>query len=77
MTATDRSPAPTARRNARLRSLLTTTALGLAVSAAAPAADIEVGKPFPGLRLPTLDGELRSIEDFRGTKVVLHVFASW
>ena len=29
------------------------------------------------LRLPTLDGELASVSDFRGKKVLLHVFASW
>ena len=38
---------------------------------------IEVGKPFPELTLPTLTGERASIRDFRGRKVMLHVFASW
>ena len=36
-----------------------------------------VGEPFPDLALPTLDGSTRSISDFRGQKVILHVFASW
>ena len=40
-------------------------------------APIVVGEPFPDLALPTLDGEIRSIKDYRGTKVVFHVFASW
>lgn len=41
-------------------------------------AGIEVGKAFPQIRLPSMtDGELMSIADFRGQKVLLHVFASW
>ena len=36
-----------------------------------------VGEPFPDLALPTLGGSTRSISDFRGQKVILHVFASW
>lgn len=39
---------------------------------------IQVSEPFPGLRLPSLDnGKPLSIGNFRGEKVVLHVFASW
>jgi len=42
------------------------------------ALELQVGKPFPNLRLPSLkDGSPMSIQDFRGQKVVLHVFASW
>ena len=41
------------------------------------AMEIEVGKSFPNLKLPTLDGGSLSIEDLRGEKVLLHVFASW
>ena len=38
----------------------------------------EVGEPFPDLVLPSLvDGLPASIAQFRGKKVVLHVFASW
>ena len=36
-----------------------------------------VGEPFPDLVLPTLEGSMKSISDFRGQKVILHVFASW
>ncbi len=39
--------------------------------------ELKVGQPFPTLRLPTLDGGFKSIADFRGKKVILHVFASW
>lgn len=36
------------------------------------------GTPFPTLSLPSLeDGRPASIADFRGRKVILHVFASW
>lgn len=39
---------------------------------------IEVGKPFPGLILPTLgDGSPSAVSRFRGKKTLLHVFASW
>ncbi len=42
-----------------------------------PSSGYEVGEPFPTLVLPDLDGEPGSIADYRGTKVVLHIFASW
>lgn len=39
---------------------------------------LEVGQPFPEIVLPSMeDGEPMSIANFRGKKVVLHVFASW
>jgi len=39
---------------------------------------IEVGKPFPGLILPTLeDGSPSAVARFRGKKTLLHIFASW
>lgn len=45
-------------------------------TAAKPA--IAVGQPFPTLVLPSLnDGRPMSIADFRGKKVILHIFASW
>jgi hypothetical protein len=38
----------------------------------------EMGQPFPTLSFPALeDGRPRSIADFRGKRVILHVFASW
>ena len=51
----------------------------LLLAACVPAAAaIEVGQPFPDIALPSAaDGERMSIADFRGSKVVLHVFASW
>ena len=42
------------------------------------ASALRVNEPFPDLALPALDGgKPLSISDFRGKKVVLHVFASW
>lgn len=38
---------------------------------------LEVGKPFPSLVLPTLDGSPSSVAAFRGRKLVLHIWASW
>ncbi len=36
-----------------------------------------MGQPFPVLTLPKLEGGRASLADYRGEKVVLHVFASW
>lgn len=39
---------------------------------------IEVGQPFPNLLLPRLeDGSAASVSDYRGQKLVLHIWASW
>ncbi len=39
---------------------------------------IEIGKPFPDITLPGIDnGEPRTLGEFRGRKVMLHLFASW
>jgi hypothetical protein len=43
-----------------------------------PPLDFEEGQPFPDIVLPSADGgRPMSVSDFRGEKVVLHVFASW
>ncbi len=37
-----------------------------------------IGRPFPGLTFPSAeDGRPMSLAQFRGRKVLLHVFASW
>ena len=42
------------------------------------AASIKVGQPFPNIILPSLeDGRSRSIHEFHGEKLMLHLFASW
>ncbi len=39
---------------------------------------IETGRPFPDIVLPSLkDGSPMWLRQFRGRKVLLHVFASW
>ncbi|HSR66582.1 MAG TPA: hypothetical protein VLU25_01460 [Acidobacteriota bacterium] len=44
----------------------------------AQALRIEEGRPFPNLRLPRLnDGQPASRSDYRGRKLVLHVWAGW
>lgn len=65
----------------KTRILVSTVAMVMCFAAhpasAAPS-DLAVGKPFPNLALPALDGgRAMSIADFRGKKVILHVFASW
>lgn len=42
-----------------------------------PEVEIEAEKPWPGFYLPDLDGKPLSVQDYRGKKVVLHIFASW
>ena len=45
--------------------------------AAAPS-PFTVGAPAPALTLPSIeDGAPLSLQDFRGQKVMLHVWASW
>ena len=46
--------------------------------AVAAAPQLQAGKPFPDLVLPSMtDGRPMSLADFRGRKVILQVFASW
>jgi len=52
--------------------------LALAAPAVAGEGKLAVGHPFPDLTLPTLqDGQPVSLRDFRGQKLILHIFASW
>jgi hypothetical protein len=40
--------------------------------------DLKVGERFPNIALPSLnDGSRLSISDFRGGKLILHIWASW
>jgi hypothetical protein len=40
--------------------------------------ELKVGDPFPTLMLPSLeDNRPLSIADFRGEKLILHIWASW
>jgi hypothetical protein len=44
----------------------------------ADAMTFEMGQAFPLLRLPSLeDGSPLSVADFRGQKLILHIWASW
>lgn len=44
----------------------------------AGAANLEVGEPFPVLSLPSVeDGAPVSVADYRGEKLLVHIFASW
>jgi len=41
-------------------------------------ARFKVGQPFPGLAFPSIDdGRPSSIAQYRGKKILLHIFASW
>lgn len=53
---------------------------GVLCSALCAATEIpfQVGQPFPGLELPSIeDGRATSVNEYRGRKLVLHVWASW
>jgi len=40
--------------------------------------ELKVGRPFPEIVLPSLqDSRPSSIAQFRGHKLILHIFASW
>ena len=42
------------------------------------ASRFQVGEKFPDIVLPALeDGRPLSLTDFRGEKIILHIFASW
>jgi len=44
----------------------------------APASPFQIGEPAPILTLPAgASGEPMSLADFRGQKLMLHVWASW
>ncbi len=43
----------------------------------AEALELEVGQAFPNMLLPSLEGRPGSIADFRGQKLILHIWASW
>jgi len=50
----------------------------VAAAAGPPPLPFVEGERFPGLLLPSAeDGRPTSIAEFRGSKLVLHVFASW
>jgi len=45
---------------------------------ASPETGLEIGQPFPTMAFPAIeDGQPRSITEFRGQKLILHIFASW
>ncbi len=58
--------------------LLSLLLFGFASPASGSAARLETGEMFPDLLLPSLEsGAPTSLREFRGQKLVLHVFASW
>jgi hypothetical protein len=43
-----------------------------------PSSRFKVGQPFPNVILPSADdGRPMSLAQYRGKKVLLHIFASW
>lgn len=59
-----------------LRSLLLTVAVAFGSTSAS--AQLSVGEPFPTTAFADAEtGELRSVSDFRGKPLLLHLYASW
>lgn len=58
--------------------VLAALAAPLPASGQLPPQPFRVGTTFPTLSLPSLDGgRPASLADFRGRKLILHIFASW
>ncbi|MFQ5677508.1 MAG: hypothetical protein ACE5G1_16585 [bacterium] len=52
--------------------------ISVLISTANAQVPFKVGDLFPTINLPSLaDGQAASIQDYRGQKIILHVFASW
>lgn len=61
-----------------LLTVLVTPDAGVKAQGRLPSTGFEVGQPFPAIALPALeDGRPASMADFKGKKLLLHVFASW
>ena len=64
-----------------VHALLILAVIGVPTMTAAqnsPGLPFQEGDVFPEIRLPSLkDGSPMSVADFRGQKLVLHIFASW
>ena len=51
---------------------------GAASATQAASVELKVGRSFPNMVLPSLvDGRPASISQFKGKKLILHIFASW
>jgi hypothetical protein len=62
----------------RARELVGVGVLLCVAPAGAGIVDLTAGRAVPDIVLPSLDdGRPLSLTDYRGKKVVLHVFASW
>jgi len=58
--------------------LLVTLLMGKATTANPRPVGFEVGQAFPNWVLPSLEnGRPLSLAQFRGQKLILHIFASW
>ncbi len=52
--------------------------LAVLIGSSLQGASLKVGEPFPVIALPAAkDGQPMSVNDFRGRKLLLHLFASW
>ena len=62
----------------RIPAVILAGAVASMASSALAGPDLAPGDRFPSLVLPDLEqGRPTSLEDFRGKKLVLHIFASW
>ncbi len=64
----------------RLRCAVILLMVGFAFSALAedrPEIGAKTGQMYPDFVLPTLDGDIKRLSDFRGKRILLFHFASW
>jgi len=62
----------------RVKSWAALSILVIVMHSVLSAQGLEVGKRFPEIRFPLLEGGgLSSVAAFRGRKLVLHIWASW
>jgi hypothetical protein len=62
----------------KLKLLLLALISGLVLPVRAAAAEFKAGDPFPTITLPRIDdGQASSLAQFRGQRLMLHIFASW
>ena len=67
-----------------LSAILLSCFVGVGLSAPPPASaqsapkiGVKQGEMYPDFLLPTLDGKLERLSDYRGKKILLFHFASW
>ena len=65
------------KRGVRTLSVLLLAFAGATGGVQAKDIGVEEGQLYPDFRLPSVDGEIHQLSDYRGKKILLFHFASW